>query len=501
MIKELWEQAAAGNDVRQNLSRLRQEIKKEPAAGRQLAKLLKEQGQSECLLGFLKDEDAKTRKNAALLMGDLGEQDFMAPVFAAYMAETQLFVKSAYVTAMKNFDCREQMETLKARLEELTKAELTEENRKHILEEQRELSDLIVMTEGVQTHKFIGYDEKFQVVLITNRNHQETAVRELLELEPGAETEIFNSGVRASVGNLHWAGRHRTYQELLFAVKGMAACPMEAVKAAKVIAESELLPFLNRNHEGKPPYYFRVELKTKMEAAAKAEFAKRFSGELERLSGRKLINTTSRYEFEIRLVENKAGNFNLLIKLGTLKDNRFSYRKEVTALSIRPYNAALTAALTKKWMTEGGQVLDPFCGVGTMLIERHKAVGAGSSYGVDIQAEAIEKARINTEAAGQLIHFINRDFFDFKHDYLFDEIITDMPFAIGKLGAEDIGRFYRRFFAAAPALLKTSGIVILYSHDKDYVKNFAPKEGFSILEEYEISMKEGTYVFVLRKNQ
>ena len=29
--------------------------------------------------------------------------------------------------------------------------------------------------------------------------------------------------------------------------------------------------------------------------------------------------------------------------------------------------------------------------------------------------------------AGEKINFIHRDYFDFKHDYLFDEIITNMP--------------------------------------------------------------------------
>ena len=67
-------------------------------------------------------------------------------------------------------------------------------------------------------------------------------------------------------------------------------------------------------------------------------------------------------------------------------------------------------------MKEDAQVLDPFCGVGTMLIERHKAVRANTSYGIDILEEAVLKARENAEAAKQVIHFVNRDFFEFTHD-------------------------------------------------------------------------------------
>ena len=106
--------------------------------------------------------------------------------------------------------------------------------------------------------------------------------------------------------------------------------------------------------------------------------------------------------------------------------------------SIKAVNAALTVKLTEKYQKEGAQILDPFCGVGTMLIERHKAVKANTMYGVDIQEDAILKARTNTEAAKQIVHYVNRDFFEFKHDYLFDEIITDMPFKIGRKTEEEI---------------------------------------------------------------
>ena len=46
-----------------------------------------------------------------------------------------------------------------------------------------------------------------------------------------------------------------------------------------------------------------------------------------------------------------------------------------------------------------------------MLIERYKAVKASSTYGVDIQEDAIVKARINTRAAGQIIHYIKPGLF------------------------------------------------------------------------------------------
>ena len=112
----------------------------------------------------------------------------------------------------------------------------------------------------------------------------------------------------------------------------------------------------------------------------KVKIVIRFSCELERLSGRKLINSASDYEIELRLIENKEHKLNMLLKLYTIEDDRFSYFKKHIAASLKPVNAALMVELAKDYMVSDAQVLDPFCGVGTMLIERQKAVKANTSY-------------------------------------------------------------------------------------------------------------------------
>lgn len=495
MIAEVWEQIKKDRDVRQNLSKLRQELKQNKS---QAALLYQIAGEEQQLVELLKHEDAKTRKNAALLLGDLGLPEFLDPLYQAYTNEQQMFVKSAYLTAMKNFDYRKFLDDFKVRLEALTKAEMTDENRKHLSAEIKELSALIVTIEGMQMHPFTGTSKSYDIILLTNRNFPELTAEALQKLDAQAKTEVFGAGVMARVSNLKWINQLRTYSELLFVVKGMSGCAMDAGKAAATIVNSNLLKFLKQSHDGEPPFYFRVEFKSKMDLGKRSAFAKKLSGQIEKLSERKLINSTSNYEIEIRLIENKEGNLNLLVKLFTLKDERFIYRQETTPTSIRPVNAAITVDLAKAYMKEGAQVLDPFCGVGTMLIERHKAVKANTTYGIDLQAEAINKARQNTENAHQIIHYINRDFFDFKHEYLFDEIITDMPFRIGRVTDEEIYDLHVRFFQAAKAHLQKDAILILYSHNKEDVEKLAVKNGYRLQKTYEISKKEGTYVIVLQ---
>ena len=56
---------------------------------------------------------------------------------------------------------------------------------------------------------------------------------------------------------------------------------------------------------------------------------KKFVASLEEKSQGKLINSTSDYEVELRLVENKDGKFNVMVKLYTMEDHRFDYRKKL----------------------------------------------------------------------------------------------------------------------------------------------------------------------------
>ena len=494
MIKEYWNQITQGRDVRQNLSLLRQEIK-DKGKLKALSALIK--GQEEQLTGLLWSEDAKTRKNAALLMGDLGNQDFLEPVYEAYRREEQRFVKSAYLSAIGNFNYSAYLEELKAQLALLGKLEVTQENRKHLMEEMRELSALVVGAEGIKSHEFTGYDRTYDIVLLTNRNFAGLTQEELSALNPDSKSKVFGAGVRARVTNLRWMDQIRTWQELLFVVRDLGTCPMEPFQAAEVITGSGLLSLLNESNDGGEPWYFRIELKSRKTLEERSAFIRKLSGQIEKLSERRLINSATDYEVELRLIENKEGNCNLLVKLYTLKDTRFSYRREVTPTGIRPATAALTVALAREYMKEGAQVLDPFCGAGTMLIERHKAVRAYTSYGVDIQEEAVLKARKNTEAAGMAAHYINRDFFQFRHDYLFDEVITDMPFVMGRVTEDEIFGLYSRFFHCIGGFLKDDGIMILYSRNRSLVRPLAAQNGFSVWKEYEISKKEGTYVFIL----
>ena len=495
MLRAIYEDIQRGQEIRKNLIELKKLLKEE---SNKRAFIYYLAGDYNLFYELLENEDAKVRKNMALIMGELGDQSFMQALYKAYQTEDKLFVKADYLTALSKLDYRELLEDLKECLTELTTSSFEETSMKHINEEIKLLTRMILDIEGTNTHKFMGYNELSDLILLTNRDHQEVTAQKINE----GIKKVFNAGVMVRTNNLNEILKIRTYSELLFRIKSITEVEMEPVKAAEVIYKGGLLEFLTKRHKGEIPYYFRLEIKTKMPLDKKSTFAKKMAFALENVSDRALINSTSNYEVEIRLVENKEGKFNVLLKLYTIKDERFDYRKHAVAASIQPVTAALVARLAKDYLKEDGQVLDPFCGVGTMLIERNKLVPANPMYGIDTFGEAIDKAILNAKRAECQINFINRDFFDFTHNYLFDEIFTNMPTRGGRKTEEEMVMLYKQFFNKALKVLKDEAVIVMYTRDKHLVlEEVLCRNEYKVLQEYVISKKEDAYLYIIEVKQ
>ena len=274
--------------------------------------------------------------------------------------------------------------------------------------------------------------------------------------------------------------------------------PEDALGAAEAVWDSNLRELLTQAHRETTPFYFRLEIKSHMPLDKKSTFARRFSAELERLSGRMLVNAPSDYEIELRLLEKRDGGYACFLKLLTIAHGRFAYRKNAVAASIHPSTAAMIVALAEPYLKENAQILDPFCGVGTMLIERDIRVPAREKYGIDIFGEAIRGARENASYAEEKINFINRDYFDFTHAYLFDEIITNMPVR-GRKSKEETDTFYGRFFEKSAGLLKADGILVLYSNEQGFIrKQLRIRSAYRLLAEQCIREKDQFYLFVIQ---
>ena len=491
MVREQYECLKSGQDLRQNLIALKQELKEEEAR-EELLKILA--GDYSILTELLFESDPKVRKNAAMVLGRLKQRENVLPLYEAYQRETQLFVKSDYLKALAELDYSECKESLAEDLKKLEQYQPKLEEEKHIRGELMALRKLVNTGNLHQRHKFCGYDQTWELILTTGKKYQEITAAQV----KGGQVSLLKSGVRVITSHLKPVLEIPTYHELLFALK-LRKITGDPKEVAKALADSDLLKLLHKAHKAEDAFYFRLGLHSPKTLEQRSAFTKKCAFALEQETGGKLKNSASDYELEIRLLENRSGQFLPLIKLYTFTEDRFFYRKHTIAASIKPQQAALIVRLAKPYLKEQAQILDPFCGVGTMLIERDRLCQARMMYGIDIFGEAITKARENTQLAGREIYYINRDFFDFSHKYLFDEIITNMPDR-GKKTKEEHDQFYSAFFEKAGELLAGNGKMILYSNEKNYIKKqLRLHKEFSLLKEFSMEEKDCYYLFIIEK--
>lgn len=488
-MREELEHIRKNEDVRKNLISVKTKLR----SGQGLEELREFfQHEPEVLLSKLGYEDAKVRKNAALVIGSLGTPACRTALWKAYESETQRFVKSVYPEALKGCDCRDLLNGLKERRQALLREEDTPETGKHRQEELRALNALLAQYEKPKDHRFTGFLRPSDVILVTHRDYREITLRQMSE----GRCVLLKAGVKVLGGNAESLMKIRTFREILFCLN---IEELSREQAAERLASSDLLPLLKELHQGEGPFYFRIECKSRMTLEERSAFTKKLAARLEMLTKGSLVNSTSDYELELRLVETRSGGFYPLVKLLTLPDKRFAYRKNSVAASIRPEQAALFMELAEEYLKENARVLDPFCGVGTMLIERNFRMHADTLYGVDIYGPAIAGARENTEIARMTAHYVHRDFRDFTHEYPFDEIVTNFPSKGKTRNGHELEFLYGTFFDRAEELLRSGGLILLYSHDPAFVqRQIREHKAMRLLKEWPMGGREESRLFAIR---
>ena len=149
-------------------------------------------------------------------------------------------------------------------------------------------------------------------------------------------------------------------------------------------------------------------------------------------------------------------------------------------------------------MIPDAQILDPFCGVGTMLIERQKVVKGILLMVSIILQKPLRKRSMTQSCRTRSFNYINKDCFTFTHDYPFDEIFTEMPYATGQKTEAEIREVYEKFFPFAKRVLGPEGTIIMYTRNREYVKQFAVKSNFRILKEIKITQRPESYLMILK---
>lgn len=501
MLKVLLSNIQKDIDLKDNLLKLKELLKDEIKEGtRKDALLVIVQEYSNDLIKLLSNEDPKIRKNTVLVFALVPVDCAFPYIFEGYSTDDTNYNKAAYLQAIEVYinevlsETDSYIEKLNEHRKEILSSNISDDNRKHVLDEMKYLNRICLS--DMSNHIFTGLDCINELVLTTNRNFKNITEAEL----DGIPHKEFTAGVMVKTKQLSRVLQIRTYQELLFVPDGCSSCPDDPSKAVAHLLSKNIIDYISSRHNDTGyPFRFRTDYRTKDEKK-KAVFEKKFSAELELNSDWSLINSTSDYELEFRLIDTGKGTVNVLLHFCTLPDKRFSYRKATLSVGMKPYIAALCSKLTEPYMLSNSAVLDPFCGSGIMLVEREKVKSARLYYGIDLFGEAVNKAALNIKAAGMKdkTELINKDFFEFHHEYKFNEVFTDMPFCTDKKTQRDIEGIYRSFFQKIGSFMEADGILSIYTRNRDLLRKYCLSKNFKIEAEFEISKIEGSYLFILR---
>ena len=489
-IPLLWLEALKQENPRAILSAIRDIIKKEKPRGI----FKRTMGNSKQKLSdFLGHSDPKVRKNVCGIIGELGDSEYLAALYSAYGIEQQLFVKSSYILSIGNcgepLDAEKLQEILDVLIIKEKSGEYKSENTKdakHLNEEKLALTRAIAKLSTHAHHEFKGFINPVPMVLTAMNDHFQITLRDLKE--KSINGEFVNEGILINEKDFNKIYACRTFYEILYPLDSCKNLELNYTVIAAAILNADIVGFLNQCHAGtgNTPFWYRVEFKTMDYNRERSEFVKNLSRELDEISGGNLKNSPSSYEVEIRIVA-KKNLCSAFIKLYTSKDNRFAYRENTVPSSINPVTAAIVIKSISKWLKPNAKVIDPFCGAGTMLIERAKLKEFSSLTGVDIFKSAIAAATINSKLANVKIELIPKDILEFSSLDLFDEMISNMPFE-SKVGIRDSNtKLYSEFINKISKLIRPGGMAFLYTVEKNLLKqNLIGNEHLELIDEIKL---------------
>lgn len=388
------------------------------------------------------DAAPKLRKNAARLCGALGSPEDVPALVAALEREQTRFVRPSLLLALGKLGGPEAERALSAYV-----VEPGEE--KHVKAEQEALRLAKARMSRPMAHAFTGLLKPCAVELRTPKWLAETCAGELRALGFRPQ-RVFAEGVRLTTDDLPGLYRARCFSEALLP---LGRCAQDAASVAALCAG--LADLLCASHDGAPPFAYRIDYV----GQDRANFARRLS---EALNDPRLINNPSAYEVELR-VESSGAMAAVYVKLFTLPDPRFTYRKKTVPAGMHPATAAAVLRSALPHLRAGARVLDPCCGGGTLLFEREKLLECASLTGVDIAHAAIDIARENAIAANSRAKFIVNDMRRFVADRPYDELIANLPFGNRVSTHAENEQLYAILLASLSQWVRPGGIALLYT--------------------------------------
>ena len=387
------------------------------------------------LYAALAAPEPKARKNAARLLGALGQARDTDALIAALGAESTRFVVPSILLALGAIASPKAGEAIRSYVPP-TAADETEE--KHVSDiREAHAKTLAALTRDVPLPPRARLASKMEILLVPPEGFG--AILQKEAASKGFQATLAPDGLRLVSDRIQTLQELRCAQEILLPVA--SSIPLDAAQIASLATAALTRPY-------------RIELRDY--AGDRAAFIRAVSAAL---GGG---DNPSRYADELRIVC-KGNVCDVFIRPKDVPDTRFAYRKRALPASIHPVLAACLARYALSFVSSARpRTLDPFCGSGTLLIELERVVST-AMIGVDVSERALDAARENAAAAHSAARFVHKDILKFEPREPFDLVLSNLPFG-NRVGTHSANEpLYRDFVRALPKLLAPGGVAVLYT--------------------------------------
>ncbi|MBR3890738.1 MAG: methyltransferase [Bacilli bacterium] len=411
---------------------------------------------------LVNDEDSKTRKNTYSFMGNFLDKDYVIDLIKLLKKEETNYCISTLVLCLGNYNIKNIEEILNKYMEYLYKkykeGDLLEVHYNEIL---TSINKVLNKTSSVINHKFNKLDREVDIYLTCMKPLLNACYTKIKSLVNNARK--LEDGVLVTSDEMHRIYKIRCFYEALISMNGFNVKNEDMLSNIKNFLDSKLL---ENSHTGEGEFTYRIEYVTTKNKQEKINMYNLVNEYIKSNFGEKYLNNASVYEFEIRIID-KGDKCDIFYKLCTFKDSRYDYRIKDLPASINPSSANMMLEEIKQYLKEGAEVLDPFCGTSTMLIER-SYLSKCNLTGVDIDSKAIEYSKINSSKANININLVNKDILN--HEGFYDEIISNMPYGNRVSNHKENEILYKGFIKKVSSMLNDNGVAILLTTELSLLK-------------------------------
>lgn len=404
---------------------------------------------------LLENSDPKIRKNMALLLGRLDATQY-APLLLRALAREQMdFVKPSIILALGN---AEDVPEVLAALQKL-QIPLGEDKN---LREQRSAREKALSKLAPKREIARPVPMKKPVRVLLCCPNPRVSRSELSGL--GYSCALFGE-LDGFLVLSHITSFSRLYAARTFYEAGVYFASFPSLPAAIGAVKSGVFLAFIKNIYGT----LELSYRTGAPGASFSDMGRKGIAQkvADALSSTPLKNSPSAYDFEIRFLQGKR-SFIVALYPGSRLDGRFYYRQNAISASIHPAVAASCIHFISSYTQPSADVLDCFCGSGTMLFER-AMLPYSSLTGTDISHQALRAAQGNERLAKTGARFFIQDATKpFSRQY--DEVISNLPFGLRVSSHRENFALYQAFLSQLPGMLKRDGHAFLFTHEKKLMR-------------------------------